>query len=393
MSQKTNQLESILSVQNVILASIFWGLLALFVFLLGSPIVPRPTWYKGITYILENTAFFAAMVLCFRNWQSSKIVSGRTVWLLFGLGMLCYFAANILLGWWETTFGFAPDVSPADFLYLLSYLFLGTGMLMTVLSKQLNLSAAQWAVIASIAIVGVVIAYFVSGYAGSDDAAAQLTDSSDEAIALQRNSAQPVLLAGGGAANAPGWIAQATTPAPETAPPADPAPVPAEPAEAPASPPPAVENPEAATEATGESPAPLSPSEEQPVEEQPQGIADTSDNAPRWMLNINELLAPYADLVWIMYLVGDTFLVVMATTLLLAFWGGRFSMSWRFIAAAGLSLYIADMWYYYAIDNIENYATGGLPEIFWIFSGVLLCIGASLEYSLSTRSRRSRRRA
>jgi hypothetical protein len=395
VSQKTNQLESILSVQNVILASIFWGLLALFIFLLGSPIVPRPIWYKSITYVLENTAFFAAMVLCFRNWQSSKIVSGRTVWLLFGLGMLCYFTANLLLGWWETTFGYAPDVSPADFLYLLSYLFLGVGMLMAVLSKQLNLSVAQWAVIASIAVIGVVIAYFVSGYAGSGDEATRPTNRPDGAIAMQQGGAQPLLFAGGSLPNNPGWIAQTTAPAPEASPappveapsPADPT-VTAEPAEATEATPPPPEG----TEAAGESP--VTPAPDEPiVEEQLQDIADIPENAPTWMLSINELLTPYADLVWILYLVGDTFLVVMATTLLLAFWGGRFSLSWRFIAAAGLSLYIADMWYYYAIDNIENYATGALPEVFWIFSGVLLCIGASLEYSLSTRSRRSRRRA
>lgn len=393
MSQKTNQLESVLSVQNVILASIAWGLLALFVFLLGSPIVPRPIWYKGITYILENTAFFAAMVLCFRNWQSSKIVSGRSVWLLFGLGMLCYFTANLLLGWWETTFGFAPDVSPADFLYLLSYLFLGLGMLLAVLSKQLNLSVPQWLAIGGIAIMGVVIAYFVSGYASSaGDEAILPSPTPYEVVALQQAVGQPVLFVNTRSVDERGWIAQFTTSAQETqpAPPAPPRPpaVPAETADQVTSPP-AVEGMD---NTTSESPAEPIPGE-QPAEDQPQEIADLPSNAPIWMLSVNEMLSPFADLVWILYLVGDTFLVVMATTLLLAFWGGRFSLSWRFIAAAGLSLYIADMWYYYAIDNIEGYATGALPEVFYIFSGVLLCIGASLEYSLSTRSRRSRRRA
>jgi hypothetical protein len=93
-----------------------------------------------------------------------------------------------------------------------------------------------------------------------------------------------------------------------------------------------------------------------------------------------------------MYIIGDVILVVMATTLLLAFWGGRFSMSWRFIAAAAISYYIADLWFNYATRYIEDYETGALPEVFWIFSGCLFAIGAALEYDLSTR-RRSRRRA
>jgi hypothetical protein len=36
-------------------------------------------------------------------------------------------------------------------------------------------------------------------------------------------------------------------------------------------------------------------------------------------------------------------LLIIATTMLLAFWGGKVSLSWRMIAAAAFSLYIADM--------------------------------------------------
>jgi hypothetical protein len=78
--------------------------------------------------------------------------------------------------------------------------------------------------------------------------------------------------------------------------------------------------------------------------------------------------------------------------LLMAFWGGRFSLSWRFIAAAAFCFYIADMWFGYATKYFENYQTGSLPEVTWIFSGCLFAIGAALEHSLSTRSRRTTRR-
>ena len=113
---------------------------------------------------------------------------------------------------------------------------------------------------------------------------------------------------------------------------------------------------------------------------------------PAWALAVEAQLAPLADIFALLYVVGDILLVIMATTLLLAFWGGRFSLSWRFIAAAAFCFYIADVWFGWAIRYIPSYQTGALPEVFWIFSAVLFAIGAALEYDLSTKSRRSSRR-
>lgn len=96
------------------------------------------------------------------------------------------------------------------------------------------------------------------------------------------------------------------------------------------------------------------------------------------------------------YIVGDILLLIIATMLLLAFWGGRFAQSWRMIAAAVFSLYIADMWLKYAENHIEKYQSGSLLEVFSVFSGVLFAIGAAVEYEISSRSRREksgRRRA
>lgn len=62
------------------------------------------------------------------------------------------------------------------------------------------------------------------------------------------------------------------------------------------------------------------------------------------------------------------------------------------IAAATLSLYIADMWFKYAGTGTIEYESGGLLEVFYVFSGVLFGIGAALEYDVSSRSRRGARR-
>ena len=63
------------------------------------------------------------------------------------------------------------------------------------------------------------------------------------------------------------------------------------------------------------------------------------------------------------------------------------------IAAAAVCLYIADIYTVYADAAIENYQSGALLEVFYIFSGVLFGIGAALEYATSSsRSRRGSRR-
>ena len=92
------------------------------------------------------------------------------------------------------------------------------------------------------------------------------------------------------------------------------------------------------------------------------------------------------------YIIADVFLLIIATALLLAFWGGRFSQSWRMIAAATFSLYIADMYFKWADAQITGeYESGGLLEVFFVFTAILFGIGAVLEYDISTRSRQSRR--
>lgn len=90
------------------------------------------------------------------------------------------------------------------------------------------------------------------------------------------------------------------------------------------------------------------------------------------------------------YVVSDVLLLILATTLLLAFWGGRVALSWRMIAIAAFSLYIADMWFKFATTSTQNFQSGELLEVFWVFSGVLFGMGAALEYDASlNRARRT----
>jgi hypothetical protein len=224
------------------------------------------------------------------------VVSGRSVWLAIGIGLLSYAIGSILFSCWELIWQLQPDVTLGDVFFLMTYICLGWGMVLAVLSKRVNLEIWQWAVLIGIAAIGIALAF---------------------------------------------WLSLPT---------------------------------DAALTATSEV------------------GAEVPANVPAVILAIDAELSKYSYFVGLFYVVADVFLLIIATALLLAFWGGKFSQSWQMIAAATFSLYIADMWFKYADRSIENYQSGNLLEVFWIFSPVLFGIGAVLEYHISTRSRQGRRR-
>jgi hypothetical protein len=279
-SNSSYRSKSLFTNQNIILASIGWGVLALLYFLLFSAKVPgadgiesRAEWYVIGTNIFEALAYLGAGILCLRNWRSPQIVSSRNVWLAIAVGMLSYFLGGIFFGYTEIVLKEEPDVSIGDVFFVLTYLSLGTGMILAVTSRRINLEKWQWLIVLAIGLFGSFLAWWIS-------------------------------------------MQQATS---------------------------------------------------------------------------TELLVTILN--WF-YVVSDVFLLIIATTLLLAFWGGRVAQSWRMIAAAAFSLYIADMWFKYAQG--PNYQSGEILEVFWVFSGVLFAMGAVLEHDASlsrTRRERGRKRA
>ncbi|MFN6569829.1 hypothetical protein [Dendronalium sp. ChiSLP03b] len=276
-SNSSYRSKSLFTNQNIILASIGWGVLALLYFLLFSAKVPgadgvesRAEWYVIGTNIFEALAYLGAGILCLRNWRSPQIVSSRNVWLAIAVGMLSYFLGGIFFGYTEIVLKEEPDVSIGDVFFVLTYLSLGAGMILAVASRRINLEKWQWLIVLAIGLFGSLLAWWIS-------------------------------------------MQQATS---------------------------------------------------------------------------TELLVTILN--WF-YVVSDVVLLIIATTLLLAFWGGRVAQSWRMIAAAAFSLYIADMWFKYAQG--PNYQSGEILEVFWVFSGVLFGMGAVLEHDASlSRSRRERGR-
>jgi FtsH-binding integral membrane protein len=306
---------------------IAWGIITLLFFLLFN--APgedgaQPVWFLLGINLLETGAFLLAALLCFRNWRSTQIVSGRNVWFWIGLGLLAYVMGNVLFFLWGNIWGLDPAVSLGDFFYILSYIFLAAGMFKAVLPRRLNLETPQWLMVIGIGLGGILLTIFVNLAAAE--------------AAVVPGAPPPAL-----------YLAQEVTP-------------------------------EAVPEAVPEA-APLAV---------PEPVAEPA-SAPGWVLTLDGLLEPLEDGVGLLYLIGDVVLLIIAGTLLVAFWGGRYSQSWKLIAIAAFCLYIADMFFAYAV-NTGSYVEGSLWEVFWTFSAIFFGMGAVVEHSVSVNSRRSARR-
>ncbi len=330
--EKSSGTPSSLSGQQIVYGGIAWAVISLLFFLLFSITPPGkepPLWYLIGTYVLETLPFLGAAILCYRNWRSPQIASGRNVWLGIGLGMLSWFIGNLIFGVWELYFGLSAEVSPADLFYITFYLFLSWGMVLAVLPRRLNLEVWQWVTVGAIAAIGIALAVWVL--------LATPNPASKEADAVAPNATEQV-------------VTGATSPSGQT-------------------------DPSATETPSGE-----------------DSSQSSEKRAPAWAIKMQDSLSPLSRPVNFFYIVGDVFLLIIASTLLLAFWGGRFAQSWRMIAAATLCLYIADMYFKYEDATQPSYKSGSLLEVFFVFSGVLFAIGAALEYDVSSRSRRSARK-
>lgn len=99
----------------------------------------------------------------------------------------------------------------------------------------------------------------------------------------------------------------------------------------------------------------------------------------------------------IIYALGDIWLLIVATILLLAFWDGKAAQSWRLLGSAGISMFLSDLAFNYS-TNVSDICRGKQPyqsgeplEFFWILAFLLWGMGAALEFDLSSRSSRSRK--
>jgi hypothetical protein len=102
--------------------------------------------------------------------------------------------------------------------------------------------------------------------------------------------------------------------------------------------------------------------------------------APEWVMFFDRILKPYGQNLNIFYVWCDVGLFTLASIMILAFWGGRMSSAWQVNAQAIVCFYIADMWFAYAGNQIEDYQGGFMLEAFWILGAIQFGVAAAVEF-------------
>lgn len=108
--------------------------------------------------------------------------------------------------------------------------------------------------------------------------------------------------------------------------------------------------------------------------------------APSWVLAIDSALKPLANNFNYFYVWSDVILFTIATIIVMGLWRRKLNRAWIVNSFAVVCFYIADMWFAYAASHIENYQTGFILEIFWMFGSILFGFAAVTEFDImSTR--------
>lgn len=108
--------------------------------------------------------------------------------------------------------------------------------------------------------------------------------------------------------------------------------------------------------------------------------AEPESTAPQWVMFFDNIFKPYGQTLNSFYVWSDVVLFALAIVMILAFWGGRLSNAWQVNAQAIICFYIADMWYAYAGNQIEDYQGGFMLEVFWILGAIQFAVAAAVEF-------------
>lgn len=102
--------------------------------------------------------------------------------------------------------------------------------------------------------------------------------------------------------------------------------------------------------------------------------------APGWVMFFDGILKPYGQKLNTFYVWCDVVLFALAIVMILAFWGGRLSNAWQVTAQAMMCYYIADMWFAYAGNQIQDYQAGFMLEVFWLLGAIQFGVAAGIEF-------------
>ena len=315
---------------------IIWSAIALILYLNFSIVDPgtkHSTWFILTTMGFEEIGLLVAGLLCWRNWRSDYIPSGRAVWLLFAIAMFAFFIGNLWFSLWELYWGLDPAASVGNPFFVLFYLMLIGGVRLVILDRDVRLALGQWVAVVSIAAFGLIIGCWLTTLS----AKAQTVTTSTPLVSFpDRVRLQSAI---------------------------------------------AVENSNA--------PA-LDPTV--PTLGGDRVNASSVTQQPEWVVTIDRGMQPLVSTFNLFYVLCDLILLIFAAILFLGFWGGQMGLPWRMTAQAVLCFYIADTWFAYANNRVQGYQSGSIMEVFWVFGIVQFGIAAALEFDNSIRARRLARR-
>ncbi len=146
--------------EYVTYGGIIWSAIALILYLnfgIADGESKHPTWFIVTTMGFEEIGLVVAGLLCWRNWRSDYIPSGRGVWLLFAIAMFAFFIGNLCFSLWELRWGLDPAASAGNPFFVLFYLMLIGGVRLAILDREVRLERQQWVAVAGIATLGLII--------------------------------------------------------------------------------------------------------------------------------------------------------------------------------------------------------------------------------------------
>jgi hypothetical protein len=139
---------------------IIWAVISTVIYLNFSVVdahAARPTWFLLTTTGLEEVGLLISGYLCWRNWRSPNIPSGRAVWLLFAIAIFAFFSGNLLFHLWELQWGLDPAASAGNLFFVLFYLILIAAMRLAILDRDVQLAPQQWVIVGAMAAIGLTI--------------------------------------------------------------------------------------------------------------------------------------------------------------------------------------------------------------------------------------------
>ncbi|MFK8182777.1 MAG: hypothetical protein AB8B99_05335 [Phormidesmis sp.] len=115
--------------------------------------------------LLKIGAFAIATALCWRNAKEASIVSGQVVWQAIAVGLGFYALGDIVTLLWQLLWGLSSTAALSNVFHGISYVFLAIGLVNAILPRQTSLSLPQTLGIATIGILGIVLASWITFHA------------------------------------------------------------------------------------------------------------------------------------------------------------------------------------------------------------------------------------